>query len=158
MLVTFDKTTHQSLEILRKALKKERSSFGVIKNTLFEKAVNRLALKNKEIKEFKKRFFPLKGTTAILTLGDNWDKGLHAFYEFLKKDKTLNFKFGILDIQNYDAATILQIAQLPGRDALMAKIIGSMMSPTTKLVYAMKNNMQKLVYILHQKSKGGESK
>lgn len=156
-LIKFDKTTHQSLETLRKALKKEQSTFLVIKNTLFEKAINKLALENKKIKELKKKFFPLKETTALLSLGADWSKGLNAFYQFVQKEKTLGFKFGILDNQGYDEIHLTQIAQLPGKDQLMAKIIGSMKNPTAKLVYALKYNTQKFVYILNQKSKGGES-
>ncbi len=152
-LIKFDKTTHQALETLRKSLKKEQSSFLVIKNTLFEKAINKLALKNKNLKELKKKFFPLKDTSALLSLDSDWSKGLHAFYEFVKKEKTLDFKFGLLDNQNYDASTLTRIAQLPGKNQLMAKIIGSMKSPTAKLVYALKYNTQKIVYILSQKSR-----
>lgn len=152
-LIKFDKTTHQALETLRKVLKKEQSSFAVIKNTLFEKAINKLALQNKNLKELKKKFFPLKDTSALLTLGSDWSKGLNAFYQFVQKEKTLNFKFGILDNQGYDEVHLLEIAKLPGKDQLMAKIIGSMKSPMSKLVYALKYNTQKLVYILSAKSK-----
>lgn len=155
-LIKFDKTIHQSLETLRKALKKEQSSFLVIKNTLFEKAMNKLAFQNKNMKELKKKFFPLKETSALLSLGNDWSKGLNAFYQFSQKEKTLDFRFGILDNQNYDALALSQIAQLPGKDQLMAKIISSMKSPMTKLVYALKYNMNKFVYILNQKA--GDSK
>lgn len=152
-LIKFDKTTHQSLETLRKALKKEKSSFLVIKNTLFEKAINKLSLQNKNMKELKKKFFPLKETSALLSLGNDWSKGLNAFYQFVQKEKTLGFRFGILDNQGYDETHLMQIAQLPGKDALMAKIVGSMKNPTTKLVYTLKYNIQKFVYILGAKSK-----
>jgi len=157
-LVRFDKTTHQSLESLRKILKKELSSFEVVKNTLFEKAVNKLALQNKKLKELKKKFFPLKETSALLSLGSDWSKGLSAFYQFAQKEKTLGFKFGILDNEGYNESNLTHIAQLPGKDVIMAKIIGSMKSPTAKLVYSLKYNTQKFVYILNQKSKGGDSK
>ncbi len=152
-LIKFDKTTHQALETLRKSLKKEQSSFSVIKNTLFEKAINKLALKNKNLKELKKKFFPLKDTSALLSLGEDWNKGLSAFYQFTQKEKTLDFRFGILDDQNYDSLTLSQIAQLPGKDQLMAKIIGSMKSPMGKLIYSLKYNTNKFVYILSTKSK-----
>ena len=43
-LITFEKTTHGSLEKLRRDLKKQDTSFKVIKNVLFEKAVNKLVI------------------------------------------------------------------------------------------------------------------
>ncbi len=153
VLVRFEKTTHQTFETLRKELKKQGSSFSIVKNTLFEKAINRLMLQNKPFKEVKKKFFPLKDTSALLSLGADWSNGLRAFYAFVQKEKTLDFKFGLLDNQNYDANALTQIAQLPGKDTLMAKIIGSMKSPMAKLVYALKYNTQKFVYILGTKSK-----
>lgn len=153
VLVKFDKTTHQSLEALRKELKKQASTFSVIKNTLFEKAVNKLSVQNKTFKELKKKFFPLKETSALLSLGMDWNKGLSAFYQFIQKEKTLDFKFGLLDNQTYDTATLLTIAQLPGKDILMGKIVGSMKSPMSKFIYALKYNTSRLVYVLSQKSK-----
>lgn len=153
VLVKFQKTTHQTLEALRKELKKHGSSFSIVKNTLFEKAINKLMLQNKPLKELKKKFFPLKDTSALLSLGGDWSKGLHTFYEFIQKEKTLDFKFGLLDNQNYDSNALAKIAQLPGKNILMAKIIGSMKSPAAKIVHALKYNTNRLVYVLSQKSK-----
>ena len=158
VLIKFEKTTHQTLEALRKELRKQGSSFSIVKNTLFEKAINKLMLQNKSLKELKKKFFPLKDTSALLSLGSDWSKGLHSFYEFIQKEKTLDFKFGLLDHQNYDASALTQIAQLPGKDQLLAKIIWSMKTPASRLVYALKYNTQKFVFILNQKSKGGDLK
>ena len=43
LLVKIGKTTHQSLETLRKELRKSNSKIKVIKNTLFEKSINKIA-------------------------------------------------------------------------------------------------------------------
>ncbi|MCR4313262.1 MAG: 50S ribosomal protein L10, partial [Candidatus Roizmanbacteria bacterium] len=152
LLVKIGKTTHQSLESLRKELRKSNSKIKVIKNTLFEKSVNKIALKNKLFKDLKKQFFPLKETTALVTLGGNWSEGLKALYQFSKKDSSVSFKFGLLDESLYDTSKTIQIAQLPSKEELLGKIIGSMKSPMSKFVYAFKYNTNKLVYILKQKS------
>jgi len=44
------------------------------------------------------------------------------------------------------------MAELPSKEELLGKIIGSMKSPMSKFVYALKFNTNKLVYILKQKS------
>lgn len=152
LLVKIGKTTHQGLEMLRKELRKSDSKVKVIKNTLFQKAVNKIAIKNKVFVDFKKQFFPLKETTALITLGDRWNEGLKAFYLFAKKDSTLNFKLALLDKTLYNAEKATQIAQLPSREELLGKIVGSMKSPMSKFVYALKYNTNKFVYILKQKS------
>ncbi|MFA6081623.1 MAG: 50S ribosomal protein L10 [Patescibacteria group bacterium] len=153
LLAKIGNTTHQSLETLRKELRKSDSKVKVIKNTLFEKAVNKIALKNKLFVDFKKQFFPLKETTALITLGDSWYEGLKALYLFSKKDTTLSLKLAMLDKNLYNSEKVVQIAQLPSREELLGKIIGSMKSPMSKFVFALKYNTNKFVYILNAKSK-----
>jgi len=153
LLVKIGKTTHQSLETLRKELRKSDSKIKVIKNTLFEKSVNKIALKNKIFQDLKKEFFPIKETTALVTLGANWSEGLKTLYLFSKKDTTISFKMSLLDNSLYDTSKTITIAQLPSKEELMGKIIGSMKSSMSKFVYALKYNTNKFVYILNAKSK-----
>ena len=157
LLVKIGRTSHQSLESLRKELRKSDSKLKVIKNTLFEKTINKASLKNNLLKEFKKQFSPLKETTALVTLSDKWNDGLKALYLFTKKDATVSFKSSLLDKTIYDAEKTVQIAQLPSREELLSKIIGSMKSPMSKFVYALKYNTNKFVCILNAKSKKGVS-
>ena len=152
-LIKIDKTSHQALESLRKELKKTKSSVKVLKNTLFEKAVSILMGKDNSFAKIKKNFFPLKETSALLVLDTDWSKGLNAFYQFIKKEATLSFKFGQLDGTQYDQNTLLKIAQLPGKNQLVANIIGSFKSPTSRTVFTLKFNLLKLTNILREKSK-----
>ena len=151
VLVKVGKTTHQSLENLRKELKKTDSSFKVIKNTLFEKALNRASENKPLFKDLKKKFFPLRESSAILTLTSDWSRGLKTFYEFIQKEKTLSFKLALLDNLVYNHEDAEKIAKLPGRDELVAKIIGSLKSPMNKFVFALKYNTNKFVHILKVK-------
>ncbi len=154
LLVKFEKTSHQNLEALRRELKKTDTSFKVIKNTLLEKAFNKLGQSRQEYRELKKRFMPLRDVTALMTFRSaDWSNGLKAFHTFAEKEKSLGFKFGLLDATAYDADTITKIAKLPGKNELVGKLLGSMKSPTFHVVNAMKFNMQKFVYVLSQKSK-----
>jgi large subunit ribosomal protein L10 len=153
VLLTFNKTKHQSLENLRKELKKNDSFIQVLKNTLFEKAINKKSQKQKIFSDFRKKFFPLKNTTALLYFKNDWNNGLKSIYDFIQKEKTVEFKSGIIDSEIYESANILKIAQLPGRNELIAKIFGEMKNPMIKFIYSMKYNTQKLIYVLKEKSK-----
>lgn len=153
--VKYERTTHQSLEKLRKNLKKSNSNIKVVKNTLLEKAINKLSGTNKLMDEFKKTAFPTKASTALLILDKIWDKSLAEFYQFTKGEKTLDFKVGILDNNIYTSDLLKKIAQLPPKEQLIAKVIGSIKAPLNNLVHSMKFNMQKFVYILNEKSKKG---
>lgn len=154
-LIKFEKTTHQNLETLRKELKKVGARIKVIKNTIFEKALSSASLKNKEIGTFSKKALPLKDNSALLGLPQNWSDGLNAFYRFIQKEKSLSFKLGILDKTVYLSEDLLKISNIPSREILMGKIIGSMKAPIANTVYAMKYNITKFVYILKEKSKKG---
>lgn len=153
VLIQFDKTTHQSLEILRKELKKNEALLTVVKNTLFEKAIYKISSENKIYRSFKKKFLPLKLTTAFLTLKKDWSKGISAFYHYSKKDQTLSFKAAILDGIIYPAEEVKRIAQLPSKNELIAKLLGTIQNPSTRFVYATKYSLQKFVYILQAKAK-----
>lgn len=153
ILVKFDKTNHQTLEKLRRELRKNQAKISVIKNSLLEKAINKLSTTNKLFKDFRKKFLPLKENSAVLMLEGDWSRGLNAFFQFMKSEKSLSFKFGTLDQALYSEAEVNRIAQLPGKDQIIAKIIGSMKSPMNKTLYALKYNAIKLVNILSQKSK-----
>lgn len=153
VLVKVDKTTHQNLENLRKELRKVDSSIKVIKNTLFEKAINRVAVTDPLFKDLKKKFLPLKETSAIICFKKNWDSGLKSFFEFSQKEKSLTFKFSLLDKIVYDNNETEKIAKLPGKDQLVAQLIGSLKAPMSNFIYALKYNTNKFVYILQSKSK-----
>ncbi len=154
-LVKFEKTSHQTLETLRKDLRASDAKIKVLKNTLFEKAINKLIAGNKLFSDLKKNFLPLKENSALITFKDDWGKGLKTFYNFIEKEKSITFKFSFFDNQIYDTAATLKIAQLPSKNELVAKVLGSMKSPTSNFVYSLKYNINKFVYILKEQSKKG---
>lgn len=150
VLISFDKTPHKKLEEARKKLSPFQSKLRVIKNTLFEKAFNKLLTVNSYLSEFKKKFLPLKNSNAILILPLNWLDALKNFYEFTLQEKSINFKSGILDGQIYNSEQILTIAKLPSRDQLLANLIGSLKNPLNKFIFNTRFNSYKLVYLLEK--------
>lgn len=153
VVVKFEQTTHKALEQLRQELKKTSTKLRVVKNTLFEKTLTGLAGKDKNIEELTKKVFPLKENSALLTMSGDYAAALSAFFTFTKKDKSLSFKFGVLDKTIYLGPELDKIAKLPGREVLLAKLIGGMKSPSSKLVYSMKFNISKLTLVLKERSK-----
>ncbi len=154
-LIKHDKTTHIALENLRKSLKKHQSSVQVVKNSLIEKTIMKMADSNKTLKKFASEVFPLKETSALVSFNSDWSAGLSAFFGFSEKEQSLTFKAGILDNNIYKADELVKIAKLPSRPQLTAKLIGAMKSPMFSFVYGIKFNMQKLVYVLNEQAKKG---
>ena len=52
-----------------------------------------------------------------------------------------------------DAQTIKQLAALPGREELYAKLVGALNAPISRLVNVLHGNLRSLVYILDQYAK-----
>ena len=152
-LVKYEKTKHKSLEELRHNLKENQAQIRVVKNTLLQKALQTKAESNKEVTELVEKIFPLRESTAILTLNEDYAKALKAFHTFVKKDATLSFKIGLLDSTVYLADELQKIATLPSKEELIAKLIGGLKSPSSKLVYALKFNISKLTLVLKERAK-----
>lgn len=152
-LIKFDKTTHKSLEQLRKDLRASNTKLRVVKNTLFEKTVDKLISEKKELQELKTKVFPIKESTAVMSLQGDYSEGLGAFFKFAKADKTVSFKFGILDNTVYLGPELEKIAKLPGKPELIAKLIGGLKASPYKLTYAMKFNVTKLTLVLKERAK-----
>lgn len=152
-LIKYEKTKHKALEDLRHGLKEQDSKIRVVKNTLLQKALQTQAKTKKELAELVTKIFPLKESTAVLTLGEDYAMGLKTFHAFAKKDNTVSFKIGILDNSMYIGADLQKIALLPSKLELIAKLIGGLKSPSSKLVYAMKFNISKLTLVLKERAK-----
>ncbi|HID06270.1 MAG TPA: 50S ribosomal protein L10, partial [Armatimonadetes bacterium] len=146
-------------EKLRKELKKLNSRIKVIKNSLFEKAVNRLSNTNPFFRAFRKKILPLKYNTALATFEKEPYEGLKIIFKFLK-EKDLYLKGGVIDSEIYSKDEIERLAQLPGKTELIAKIYTAINAPVYRTVYALKFNLLKLAFVLKQvaeKKKGGEN-
>ena len=153
LLLGYGKISHPALEKLRFELKKQKSILRVVKNNLLEKAIKRLAEKNKNIREFAKKFLPIRNSTAVGSLPKDYSVTLKTLSDFIKKEKNISFKCALIENLTHDDKATGRIAQLPSRIELLGKIIGSFKSPTSRLVYALKFNTNKIVYILKQKGK-----
>ncbi len=155
-LVKFEKTKHGTLEELRRALKQNDAQLKVVKNTLFEKAINKISDSSQSVTDLRNKAFPIKENTALIMLKGDWSAGLKAFYDFAKKDKTMTFKVGHLDNNVYEMNDLEKIAQLPGKDQLIGQFIGTLKSPLAATTRSLQFNSQKLVYVLSQRGQQSE--
>lgn len=151
--VKFGTTKHLALETLRKQLHKTESGLKVVKNSVLAKAINQISASKKTYKNLLTHSKEVKENTAVVKLGNDWSLGLRSILSFSEKEQGLKFRFGLLDGTVYGSDDLAKIAKLPPKAELMAKVIGGMKNPMSNFTYAMKFNMQKIVYILGQKSK-----
>lgn len=143
-LLGFEKTSHISLETLRKSLRKANARMSVVKTSLLEKAIEKV----EELSEFKAKALPIRNSTAVVNMEGDWSAGLKAIFDFAKKDPSVTFKIAFLDKVLYEKANLEKLAQLPSKTELLGKIIGSLKSPVSRVDYAIKFPMTYFVNVL----------
>ena len=142
-------TMGQLLE-LRQALAENSAEFTITKNNLLE-----IALKNSNmtIKDGE-----LAGPTATLFAYGDEISPIKTLVKALKGFQVGKIKSGLLDGGELDSYKIQTLANLPTKDELRAKVVGSLGSPLYGIVSVLQTNLRNLVYALDQVriSKGGE--
>lgn len=131
---------------LRKKLREVGVEFHVVKNTLARIASRQAG------KEALDKF--LAGPTAIVFgYGDHVEpaKALLEYGRAAKLD--VRIKGGILDQRLLSAEDIRRLAQLPGRNVLLAQLLAGLQAPITGLVWVLKGNMAGLLNVLEARRK-----
>jgi len=125
---------------LRKKLKATEGNLKVAKKTLIEKAFkeNNLEFDKKKYKEeialafgFKDEITPAK-----------------TVYQFGLANEKMKILGGFLEGKFKEAQEFVDLAQLPSREELLAKLVGSISAPISNLVYSLQYNLKGLIYIL----------
>lgn len=137
--------THKQLEEARLLFRENNSEFSVVKNTL----VDRL-FKEKDL-SFDKA---LKGPLGLLFSYEDAIKTAKALFAFFKKHNLLNLpvgpkiKFGYFENKIISDADVMVLANLPGREILLGKLVGVLANPLTRFVVSLNWNIQKLALVL----------
>lgn len=133
-------------ENLRKKLKEGQSEYYVAKKTLFD-----LAFRDKKIEGLDPKSFSGK-TAAVFGYGDEIApaKIINDFKKELDKNSLTKIEFlgGILEGKFMSAEEMDNLAKLPSRQELYAKIVGSLNAPVSGFVNVLAGNLRKLVYVL----------
>lgn len=142
VFVNFDKLTVLENEELRKELKKEGNEYLATKKTLLEKSLQESGFENLAVKEF---------TGQIATVFGFQDEISPAkiLSKFAKDKKNkIFFMGGILENKFIVAEKVQELAKLPAREELYAKLVGTLNAPISGFVNALAGNLKNLVYVL----------
>lgn len=107
--------------ILRKNLREAGVEYKVYKNTLVTLAAKELGLEG--IVEY------LEGPVAIAFGYEDVTVAARVLNDFAKDHKKLELKAGIVEGEIYDTDKIKQLATIPSKEVLIAKLLGSIKSP-----------------------------
>ena len=106
---------------LRKTLRESNITYKVYKNTMINFAIQGT--------EFEGLAPYLEGPTAIAVSTEDATAPARVISKFAKEAPALEVKAGVVEGTAYDAAGIAQIASVPSKEELLAKLLGSMKSP-----------------------------
>jgi large subunit ribosomal protein L10 len=131
----------QDISRLRNELRKDGSTYGVVKNTLFSRAAGETLAK--DLEAF------LAGPTAIVFAGDDPVAPAKALKTFSDQTKSIKIKAAYIDGKVVDTNAVFVLAALPPRIELLARLVGSLQSPMRGLVTVLSGNQSGLVRVLN---------
>ncbi len=152
ILVSFTTTSHKALEGFRSKLhaQEDKIELVVLKNSLFKIAFDKLNKKENLLSEedsLRLQGFT-KGQIALMLVQKDWSSALKVLKDFAKEDETISFQAGVIDGTVYEADGLKELANLPSKEQLIAKLIGTLKAPHSRFVYSLQFNTTKLVNVI----------
>ena len=111
---------------MRNKLRAAEVDYTVYKNTLVKRAI--------EGTKFADLAQVLEGPSSVAISDSDATAPARVLDEVMTELKKMAFKGGVVEDTFYDAEGMKQIAKIPGREALIAKFMGSIQSPVSKAV------------------------
>ncbi|PID82761.1 MAG: 50S ribosomal protein L10 [Clostridiales bacterium] len=127
---------------LRNVCRSADVEYKVYKNNLVKRAV--------EGTNFEEIVKDLTGPNAFAISYDDATAPARVLKEFAKDSKNFELRSGIIEGTYYDVDGIKKIADIPSREVLVAKLLGSIKSPISNFAYLLKA-------IADKKEEGSES-
>ena len=140
-LTDFAGLTVEEITKLRGELRKDGSTYAVVKNTLFKIAAGEDIAK--QLDAF------LAGPTGIVFAGTDPVAPAKAIKQFADDSKKLGIKAAYIDGKLVDKKQVETLAALPPKLELVAKLVGTLANPLRGLVTVLSGNQSGLVRALN---------
>lgn len=127
---------------LRDSLRVPGVEYRVLKNTMTRFALEKLG--------YDELVNNLEGPNAVLFSKEDPVGPAKTLFQFIKQYKKMEVKVGLLEGKVVNAEKIKDLADLPPKEVLVAKVLGTMQAPITSFVYVLNANMTGLVRALDQ--------
>lgn len=135
---------------LRKAVRDKGGEMIVAKNTL-----TRLAVRNSghtQVEEW------LKGPTVLTFSYDDIPGIAKTIDDYFKASKkNIKIKGGLLGNSLFQAEELERIAKMPSREQSLAKVLGGVNAPASRIVGALNGVIRNIAYVLKAYSEQGET-
>ena len=137
-------TTVKELSELRDTLHKSDLKFTVAKNALLKRALDQAGYSvSAEVLD----------QPVGITIDENDEvQPAKLLQEFTKEHKNLKILGALINGSWIDAKQVAAFAKLPGREQLLAQVVGTIAAPLTGMVTVLSGNIRGLVSVLKQQS------
>lgn len=135
VLVDYRGLTVEQDTALRKALREAGVTYKVYKNTMMVRAFKGT--------DFEALNPYLEGPSAVAISTEDATAPARILSEFAKKADKLEIKAGVVEGVAYDAKGMAAIANIPSREVLISRLLGSMQSPITNFARVLKQIAEK---------------
>lgn len=143
VIADYQGLSNPELQELRDRLKREKAKLQIVKNSLFEIALKKAGLEIDQ--ELFSHPLALSFSKSI--------SSAKSFEEVGKEAENLEVLGGIYQKEYQDREYIKRLAQIPSREELLIQLVGQLKAPQYGLVYVLKGNLIKLIYLLKEKVK-----
>ena len=130
VIVNYQGITVENDTAMRKALREAGVKYVVMKNTMTGRACDMVGYG--DLKQY------LSGMTAIAISENDPVAAAKVLKKYADKVESFNILAGYVDGAVIDANTVNELAEIPNKETLIAKFLGSIQSPLYKFAYAIK--------------------
>ena len=101
----------------------------------------------------------LEGPTVIAFSGEDLVAPAKIFADFVKETKTFEIKGGFLEGRAIGLKDVRELADLPPREVLLARVLGGMQAPMYGFATVLQGTLRSFAYALEalRKQKAGET-
>ena len=139
-IVNHDKVPSNKLDKLRTRLRTSQSRYFVVKNTLGQKAFERMKLT-----EYSEH---IKGACGIAFITGDAAASSKTLMEFSKENENFKVQAGSLNGRLVGLDQIKVLASLPSREVMLSKVLGTMQAPISGFVGVLAGTLRKVVTAL----------
>jgi len=139
-VVDYRGLTVKESESLRGAIREADAQLKVLKNTLTQRALAELELPTMD--EI------LAGPSAFVFTNGDPVAAAKTLKKFGKENKNLVIKGGIMEGREVNADQVQAIAELPSREELIAKLLGTLQNPMQGMVRVLNGPMESFARVL----------
>ncbi len=129
VLVQYTGITVEQDTAMRAEMRKAGVEYKVYKNTMTGRACEMAGYP--EMKQY------IDGMTALVLSPEDPVAAAKVLKNYADKVETFEIKAGFIDNGVIDAAGVMELANIPSKEGLICKVLGSIQSPLYKLAYAL---------------------